>query len=73
MASARIKVTIKDTVETELVDSFEGIVGMFGKTYRVSPRQFVILPNSDPKGLAVLKAQLDAWVKDGALSWSDAT
>ena len=64
---------MSNTVEPELLDSFEAIVGMFGKTYRVSPREFVILLTSDPKDLAVLTAQLDAWVNDGALSWSDAT
>jgi len=66
-------VTFTDKVEPDLLESFEGIIGMFGKTYRVSARELVILPDANPKALAVLKEQLDAWVNDGALSWSDAT
>ena len=73
MAGARIKVTFSDTVEPGLLDSFESIIGMFGKTYRVPTRELVILPDPNPKGLAILKEQLNAWVNDGALSWSDAT
>ena len=72
MSAMRIKVTFAESVDADLLDSFIGVIGMFGRTYQDhEARVLIVLP--DPARISLLKQQLDAWVQDGALSWSDAT
>ena len=72
MSAKRIKVTFAESVDADLLESFIGVIGMFGRTYQDhEARVLIVLPN--PARVSLLKQQLDAWVQDGALSWSDAT